>query len=386
MKGCIIERNGSLRLKVSLGKNPQTGKYESYYETFHGNRTEAQKRLRQILTELDKGVFVKPGKCTLAEYLRAWLDDYVKLNLSPRTHELYSYTCEKHIIPSIGYIALIDLKPQQIQRLYSEKLSSGLSARTVQLLHVTLHKALKSAVKTGLLARNISELVDKPKGKRHEWQPLSEGDMHLFLDSARETEYYELFYTTLLTGMRRGELLALRWQDIDLLLCQISVVRTMQYIVDATPDKRISFKEPKTIKSRRLIALSPSTVAVLRDHKYKQERRRQALDLPPLQDSDLVFSHWDGTPLIPRSVTQAWRRLTRRIGLKGIRLHDARHTHASLMLKQGVHPKIVQERLGHSSIALTLDTYSHVAPGLQQAAANKFDDLLMPRKEPIKAD
>jgi integrase len=242
MKGCIIERNGNLRLKVSLGKNPQTGKYESYYETFYGNSTEAHKRLRQILTELDKGIFTKPGKTTLNEYLKLWLADYCKPNQSPRTHELYTYICNKHIIPTLGNILLVELKPNHLQHLYADKLASGLSNRTVQIIHVTLHKALKNAVKTGLLIRNIADAVDTPKIQRHEMHVMSETDLHIFLEYAKDTPYYALFYTALFTGMRRAELLALRWSDIDLELCQLSVTRSMQYIGSAAPDNRIIFK------------------------------------------------------------------------------------------------------------------------------------------------
>jgi len=139
---------------------------------------------------------------------------------------------------------------------------------------------------------------------------------------------------------------------------------------------RIAYKEPKSQKSRRLIALSPSNALILKEHRKDQGKMRESLQLPPIAENHLVFSHWDGTPLLPPSITHAWIKLVRKCGLDGIRLHDARHTHATIMPKQGVHPKIVQERLGHSTISTTLDTYSHVAPGLQQAAAKAFDDVL----------
>ena len=174
--------------------------------------------------------------------------------------------------------------------------------------------------------------------------------------------------------MRRSELLAVRWCDVDLLGMQISVSRTMQYLNGV--NNRITFKEPKSKKSKRLIALSPSTVFVLKEHRKAQDKMREALQLLPITENDLIFSHWDRSPLLPDSITHAWVKLVRKCGLKDIRLHDARHTHATIMLKQGVHPKVVQERLGHSTISTTLDTYSHVAPGLQQAAAKCFDDIL----------
>jgi len=148
----------------------------------------------------------------------------------------------------------------------------------------------------------------------------------------------------------------------------------MQYINGVK--NHITFKEPKSQKSRRLIALSPSNALIIEEHRKAQEEMRESLQLSPVTENDLVFSHWDGSPLLPDSVTHAWVKLVRKCGLNGIRLHDARHTHATIMLKQGVHPKIVQERLGHSTISTTLDTYSHVAPGLQQAAAITFDDVL----------
>ena len=173
--------------------------------------------------------------------------------------------------------------------------------------------------------------------------------------------------------------MAIRWSDVDLILCQLSVTRALHQLQNGS---RI-FRQPKTAKGRRLISLSPSTAIVLREHREQQENVRQDLGLTHTED-DLVFCHVDGKPLLPDSVSHAWAKLARRTGLEGIRLHDARHTHASLMLKQGVHPKIVQERLGHSSIQITLDTYSHVAPGLQEAAANRFDDILLsPSKQEV---
>jgi len=224
-----------------------------------------------------------------------------------------------------------------------------------------------------VIARNPADSVDIPKVTRHEMQVMSETDMHLFLEYAKSTRYYPLFYVLLFTGMRRSELLALRWSDIDLLLCQASVMRTLHQL----NNRDFVIGQPKTAKGRRLIALSPSTIAVLREHRDEQVKQRQAIGMP-LHDDDLVFSQLDGKPLLPDSITQAWRNLARCAGLKGIRLHDARHTHASIMLKQGVHPKIVQERLGHASIQVTLDTYSHVTPGLQQAAAKRFDAVVLP--------
>jgi len=200
-------------------------------------------------------------------------------------------------------------------------------------------------------------------------QTWDEYEIIHFLEVAKDSPYYALFYTALFTGMRRSELLALRWQDIDSIFSQVYVSRSLHVLRDG----KVVFKSPKTASGRRTVALSPSAILLLKEHKEKQALERAMMGIP-LKDDDLVFSHLEGKPLLPNTVTHAWIKLVRRTGMKGIRLHDARHTHASIMLKQGTHPKIVQERLGHSSIQITLDTYSHVVPGLQEAAATRFDE------------
>jgi integrase len=196
-----------------------------------------------------------------------------------------------------------------------------------------------------------------------------ENEIMGFLEAAKSTPYYALFHTALFTGMRRSELLALRWHDVDLVLSQIYVSRSLHRLKGAG----VIVRTTKTASGRRTIALPPSSALVLKDHKENQEAMAAALGIP-FTDDHFVFGWADGKPLLPDSITHAWIKLVRRAGVKPIRLHDARHSHASLMLKQGIHPKVVQERLGHSSIAITLDRYSHVAPGLQEAAARRFDE------------
>ena len=222
-----------------------------------------------------------------------------------------------------------------------------------------LHKALQTAVKWGLASRNVADGVDIPRARRIEMQTWDEDDVARFLEAAKDSPYYALFYTALFTGMRRSELLALRWCDVDFIFSQVSVSRSLHQLRDGS----YVFTQPKSAKSRRTIALSPSANITLKEHKDKQGVQRSLLGIS-LKDDDLIFSTVERKPLRPNTVSRAWTIMAARSGLKVIRLHDARHTHASLMLKQGVHPKIVQERLGHATIAVTLDTYSHVAPGL----------------------
>jgi integrase len=228
-----------------------------------------------------------------------------------------------------------------------------------------------------MLSRNVADAVRTPRVEPKEMQTWDEEDIARFLETEGDNPYYALFHTALFTGMRRSELLALRWSDMDFIFCQVSVSRALHQLEDGS----YVFTQPKSAKSRRTIALSPSAVLTLEEHKVKQEAQRSILGIP-LTDDDLVFSKPDGKPLRPDSVTRAWKRMTTRGG-KPICLHNARHTHASLMLKQGIHQKIVQERLGHATIAVTLDMYSHVAPGMQEAAAASFDNLVLPKCESV---
>jgi len=379
MKGGIRRRGDrSYQIFVSLGKDPATGKYKCLNQTVKGTREEAKAVRARLVDQIASGGFVPPNKMTLAEYLEIWLNEHARPNLAPRTAEGYQLIVRRHLIPALGRLTLSGLKAEHIQRYMSEKLSSGradgkggLSPRTVRHHYVTLHTALGHAVKMGLLARNAADAVSPPRYQRHQWQSLSEYGVSSVLEAARETRYYCLFYLALYTALRRSELLALRWCDVDLLLCRVHVTRSLHQMGGG----EMVIRSPKSERSRRVVSLPPSAGEVLREHRAGQARQRANVG-NRLKEDDLVFSSPDGSPLRPDSVTHAWVKLVRRIGLDGTRLHDARHTHASLMLKQGVHPKIVQERLGHASIQLTLDTYSHVAPGLQEAAAAGFDSMI----------
>ncbi len=384
MRGHIRKRGkNSYSIKVSLGKDATTGKYKSQWVSVKGTKKDAEKHLAELLHQLDNGTFMKPGKTTLGEYLEKWLRDYAWPSLAPRTVEGYESIIRCHLIPALGSIPLTQLRPEHLQRYYSEKLSGGrydgkgsLGQTSVLHHHTCLHRALKMALRWGLMNRNPADAVTPPHPQRSEMHTMTEDDLTRFLEAAKATPYYVLFYQALFTGMRRSELLALRWCDVDLLLCQVHVTRTIHQLRTG----ELVIRAPKSVKGRRLVSLSPSAALLLQEHRDKQAAHRVILGIP-LEEDDLIFSTLDGRPLRPNTVTRAWSMLAARCGLKGIRLHDARHTHASLMLKQGVHPKIVQERLGHATIAVTLDTYSHISPGLQQAAAEGFDRMVLPRRE-----
>ena len=379
MRGHIKQRSkGAWTIILNLGRDPATGKRKQQWVTIRGTKKEAETKLSELQHQLDTGGYIKPDKVTLGQFLERWLADYAVPNLSPETTQAYEFMARKHLIPGLGFIPLQQLTPAHIQAYYTEKLTTGrrdgqggLSPRTVRHHHRLLHVLLESAVKWQLVQRNVSDSVDAPKFRPKEMRTFNQDDMLSFLESVKETEYYPVFYTALFTGMRRSELLALRWSDVDLDLGFISINRSLHHLAD----KSFVFQPPKTTKSRRQVPLAPSNSLVLKLHLEGQRAARLLMD-QPVHDDGLVFCQVDGGPLLPHSVSQAWRRLVRKAGFPGIRMHDARHTHATLMLEQGVNWKIISERLGHGSVAMTLDLYAHASPGLQQAAAQGFDKVL----------
>jgi len=369
-RGSIRKRGNSYSIVVEAGIDPGTGKRKQKWIAVKGNKTEAEKKLTEILHQKDTGSFVPPTKLTLSAYLEKWLADYAKPKLSIRSYERYADIIRRYFTPRLGRLTLSQLTPGQLQALYSEWLDKGLSNATVGLNHAVIHNALRSAVKWGMIGRNVCDALEVPQARRVEMQIWNEDEVSQFLEFAKASPYYELFYLALFTGMRRSELLALRWADIDLLTGQVHVSRGLQRLRDSS----LVFTQPKSEKSRRTIALPPSATLILKDYRDRIALDR-AMSGKTLSDSDLVFYRGNGKPIRPDTITYAWTNLVKRSGLKPIRLHDARHTHASLMLAKGIHPKIVQERLGHSSISMTLDTYSHIIPGLQEAAAKSFDSI-----------
>jgi len=381
MKGHIRKRGkNSWAIVIDVPRNPETGKRHQQWHTVHGTKKEAERELRKLLQSLEMGSYIKPQRLRLGEYLQLWLDGYVKTNCSPRTLDGYQSIVNRHLTPNLGRIPLTQIHPQQIQQYYSRALAEGrtdgkggLSARTVLHIHRVLFEALNYAVRQGFLIRNAAELVDPPKAIKLKMKTLTPQEVARLFNAARDTAYYPIIYTALTTGLRQAELLGLRWRDLDLDLSSLSVSQVLY--------KRkgvCQFKEPKSEHSRRRLDLSPSLALFLRMYRSQKERERLYLG-KPLTDYDCVFSNIDGTPMDPGTLTHNFAKIARRAGLSGVRFHDLRHTFASLMLLAGVHPKIVSEMLGHSGVALTLDTYSHVIGGLQEAAMRRLDDVLQPQ-------
>ena len=387
MRGSIRNRSkGSWSIIIDVGKDPKTGKRRQQWHTIKGTKRDAQRALREMLTAVETGNYVKPSKLSLGEWLNQWLVSYVSIHTTPRTQESYRYIIKTHLLPALGSIPLDQLQPQHILTYYGRALSDGradgkggLSARSVLYHHRILSEALSHAVKMGYLVRNVAEAVEPPRPDRAIVSTLSRSDIDRFLDAARNTPYY-VFYTTLLyTGLRRGELLALKWRNLDLNRRMLHVTESAYKLSNG----EYVVKEPKTPHSRRAVALPSSLALLLKYYREQQTNAVSKLGIRLTEDG-FVFTGSDGKPLDPNLVSHIFGRMIKNVGLPHIRLHDLRHTHATMMLEAGVHPKVVSERLGHASIGITLDIYSHVLPGLQEAAADKFDRMISEGNEIAK--
>jgi len=375
MRGYIEQRGKGFRLMVYTGRDPVTGKKRYRTETVRGTKRQAQKRLAEIVTEVGRGILTQPSRMTLREYLLHWLEDYARVNVRPNTYQRYEEICRLHLIPALGGITLRELQPAHIQGYYSRAQAEGrhdgkggLSKRTVNHHHRLLYEALKHAVKQELVVRNAAEAATPPRAEHVEMKTLDKAGLDQLLEASRGTPYYAVFYTAAYTGCRRSEILALRWERVNLDIGFLEVVESLHQL----RNREIVFSPPKSQRSRRRIFLPPSLSIVLREHKARQESIREQMGLSPPGPKDLVFSKPDGSYIPPNTITSAFRHIAQKLGFNG-NFHSLRHTHATLLLERNVHPKVVSERLGHATVALTLDTYSHKIPGLDEAAALEFD-------------
>ena len=369
MKGYIRSKGrGSWQVQIYAGVGPD-GKYRRHFETIHGRKSDAQKRLNELLVNLEKGIYAPSGRLTVAEHLHNWLEGYVKTNCSPRTLDGYQSIIEHHLIPALGQLQLKHLHPQAIQKYYGQACEK-LSPRTVHHFHRVLSQSLKFAVRQGYLGRNPAEMIDPPSPRKKAMRTMTPSEVEVLLDMAKDSDYYPAIYTALSTGLRQAELLGLRWRDVDLDMLAISVSQVLY--------KRrgvCQFKEPKTSHSRRRVAMTPKLALFLRQYRAEREGLFLVLGKPLTLDS-LVFSNIEGKPMDPCVLTHAFGRIVARARLKGVRFHDLRHTFASIMLLRGAKPKVISEALGHSSVAFTMDTYSHIIDGMQEDAMALLDEVL----------
>lgn len=388
---------------IQEGLDPQTHKKIRTYHSFRGTEREAQQENTRLQYARDNGVPLKPSRLSVAEYLEQWLNDYARLHVSPRTLQGYRTHVTLHIAPKLGKIPLSKLRPAQIQAFYSERLDhgrlrpkpvketdqepgkeqeleTGLSPQTVLHFHHVLHEALKTAVKWGLLPANPADAVSPPKVTRQDPHVLTEGQTTALLKAAEGTAICAPIMLAVGSGLRRGELLALRWSDCDLDAGTVMIRRTLS----ETKAAGLSFKEPKTRTSRRTVTLPAFAREALSQHKEAQDAHRDRLG-NAYHDEDLVFPSDDGRPWAPNLLTGAFRRFVDKQDLPRVRFHDLRHGHITQLLLRGVPLKVVSARAGHSGIAITADIYGHLLPGADAQAAAKLDDAygVRPVREPV---
>lgn len=372
MAGQIIKRGDSFLVRIFIGRDSK-GKRKYYNKTIRGSKKDAQKYLTAKLREMDLGVFVEPASIGLNDFLNNWLDENAKFKLRERTLENYKSLLNRHIRPKLGLKRLCDIQAYEIQKVYNGMKKDGFSPKTIRHAHNVLSSALKQAVKLQMLSNNPCDVCELPRQEKPEMKYFSPEETARFLKFAQNDKYYSVFLIAIETGMRPEEYLGLQWKDINFNNKTASVRRA----VVVRKGGGFDFTEPKTKKSRRSIPISNSIIDALKKHRKSQLEER-IKNAKRYENFDLVFASEIGTPLLHQNLTRRhFKPIRDAAGLPKIRLYDLRHTTATLLLSAGENPKVVSERLGHASIVLTLDTYSHVLPTMQETATNKIEKLML---------
>lgn len=369
--------NGSIQKRAPdtwqlryYGMPDERGRSKQHNETVKGSRRQAERLLRERLTAVETGAHVAREKETVGQFLARWLDTYVATNTTAKTQQGYRQCINCYTGP-LARVPIQGLTARHIQSVYSDMLAKGLSAATVVQLHHILHRALAVGVRWGILARNVADATTPPRIVRRELEMWDVETIQKFIEEASGSRFKDFYHLALLTGMRRAELAGLQWAYVDLVDGRLGVVKTLQRI----SGKGLIESQPKTSRSRRSIALSPDAVALL--HEIRGRQIGQQMTVGEIwQNGGYVFTQADGRPVDPDAVTRDFTDLIRKVGLPHLTVHGLRHAHATLLLEAGINPKVVSERLGHASIATTMDIYSHVLPGLQESAALALDAKL----------
>ena len=332
-------------------------------EVYGKTRKEVARKVAEAISRREENPSTE-GIPKLGEYLSSWLNGSVKGSVRERTLERYEEISRKHLIPELGSTKLNNLSPAQVQGLYRRKLDSGASPSTVQYMHATLHKALKQAVKWALIPTNVAEAVTPPRLLRKEIKPLSSEQVQTFLKSSEGDRLEAIYVLAITTGLRQGELLGLKWEDIDLDVGVIRVRRTL-----SKSNKSLVFAPPKSAKGHRSVGLMDLGVRCLENQRALQGEEKDSWQ----EDHGLVLPNIDGRPRSPRGhLTEALKKALGKASLPEIRFHDLRHSCATLLLTKGVHPKIVQEMLGHSAISTTIRKYKTISPAVSSSAKGEW--------------
>jgi integrase len=365
------ERDSGVRYEVvvDLGTDPVTGRRRQRSKSFKTKRA-AQAALATMLADIDKGTAVDRSRQTVAQMMQYWLDTYARHRCAAKTVDDYERTIRVHIIPALGAIQAQKLTPDVLQKFYGDKLAAGCGPRTVELCHLRLSQALDQSVKLGLLTRNVADLVTPPRVPRKPRQTWDEEQARRFLAVADQSGRGPIWIVALATGMRRGELLGLRWQDVDFERDILSVRQTVGAL-RGKPD----VKPPKTRSSIRDVPVPAEVMAALREHRRRQNEQRLALG-PVWEDNDLVFAAANGRPIYPDNLKRDFERLVHLAGVPRIRIHDQRHTHVTLAIAAGADIGAVSQRIGHSRTSITMDVYHHVLPRKHLEVSDKVGAVL----------
>jgi integrase len=389
-EGTICQRkDGRWCGAVSVEISPLTGIKTRKY-VYGKTRQEVADEIISIQNKVNKGIYKNPSKITLGQWLDTWLFEYKKINLRLKTFESYEGLIRTHLKPSLGTIQLKNIRPEQIQAMLNEKYlngridgTGGLSSRTVKYLSVILSESLEQAIKNGLISTNPCNAIVLPKQIKKEIKVLTIEEQIKFLNTARNHRLGCSFVLALATGLRLGELLALKWSDIDFkngtLHVKRSVSRVKEFESKTISKNKLVIQEPKTKSSKRVIPIPRNVLRELKEYKLTQNAEKLKLG-SAYQDTDIIFSTEFGTIVNPRNFERTFYNTLKAAGLEHINFHALRHTYATRLLEANIHPKVAQELLGHSSISMTLDTYSSVLPDVKIAAAEKINDLFQKEK------
>jgi integrase len=371
MKGTVFKRSpGVFLIAIDHGRDA-SGKRIRKWTTFKGTKREAQDECARLITELKTGNYLEPSKTTVAQYLEQWLVD-VKTRVSRKTHERYAEICRNNIMPLLGQTKLSELKPVHISQAWAKALAGGrvdggpLSPRTVHHMHTVFKSALEQAVDWEMLLRNPAGKVDPPKVAKKLITTYDMPEVGKLMALLQKERVHVAVFLSAMTGMRRGEVAAVRWGRVDLEAAQLTVVESIEQTNNA-----VAVKAPKNNRAR-VIALGPTIVAVLRSHKAAQAEELLKLGICQTGDT-LLCAHPDGSLMHPRWISKKWAKAIKASGLPQRGFHHLRHAHATQMLANGVHIKVASERLGHSTTGITMDLYQHVMPGMQEDAAAQID-------------
>ncbi|RKF45300.1 integrase [Bacillus wiedmannii] len=370
MQGSVKKdkKTGKYFYIVDIGIDPLTGKRKQKKKRGFNSKKEAENALTKLLLEVNTGTYVEPSKLLYGEYLENWFNTK-KHSVGIQTAKVLKGYLNSRIMPSLGNIKLAKLTSLHMQNYVNLLRDEGLKRGTIEKIIKIIRNSLEHAIDLELITKNIAAKTKLPKADKEELTVWNEQEVQLFLKAAQDIRYSIVFHMALVTGMRQGELLGLRWKDVDLEKGHLTISQTLSH------DGKTFLLGGKTKSSLRKILLPASTIAKLKKHRavILKEKLSQGEEY---QDNDLVMCTPFGTPINPANVRRSLNALIQKAAVPKVRFHDLRHTHATLLLAKGVNVKVISERLGHSNIKITLDTYSHVLPTMQEDAVNKIEEIL----------